>query len=158
MFLNFKSYLYSFIYRRNTKLIRKEVTKAIDLIRQAADEILTVSKVTLNDSKNASLTVNDTEILIDDLKLLFQSSDYGEQIRLLILALSNWERLQIESFFGCAQWQSRKALGLRSSFGVLAKVTPFAGNQPIDPQMVDNIIQFYQDDAIIVAKRQTKKM
>ena len=107
-----------------------------------------MSKVTLNDSKNASLPVDDTEILIDGLKLLFQSSAYDEQIRRLTLAPLNWGRLQIEMFFGCAQWQSRKALELRSSFEVLAKVTHFVGNQPIDPQIVDNIIQFYQEDAI----------
>ena len=148
MFLNFTSYFYSFIYRRNTHLIRKEVTKAIDPIRQAADEILTVSKATPNDLKNTSLTVDDTEILIDGLKLLFQSSDYDEQIRRLTLAPSNWGRLQIKRFFACAQWQSRKALELRNSLGVLAKVTHFVGNQPIVSQMADNIIELYQDDAI----------
>jgi hypothetical protein len=47
--------------------------------------------------------------------------------------------MQMEKFFSCNEWQARKALELRKSFGVLARVTDFVGNQPIDPQLVEEM-------------------
>jgi len=118
------------------------------MIRLAADDILKVSESTVSKSKTIPLTVDDTETLLNGLKLLFESSECDEQVRLLTLAPSNWGRVQIEKFFGCNQWQARQGIELRNSFGVLAKRCDFGGNYPMDPQLIEDIKAFYQDDAI----------
>ncbi|CAF5011263.1 unnamed protein product, partial [Rotaria sp. Silwood1] len=133
---------------RKTTIIQQQVTKAIHLIRLAADEIITSPRTASKDLARTVLTIDDTEQLLDDLKLLFRTSEYDEQVRLLTLAPSDWERVQTEKFFNCNQWQARKALELRESFGFLAKVTHFAGNFPIDPEIVKEIKNFYQDDGV----------
>ncbi|CAF3862057.1 unnamed protein product, partial [Rotaria sp. Silwood1] len=109
--------------KRKTAIIQQQVTKAIHLIRLAADEIITSPRTASKDLAKTVLTIDDTEQLLDDLKLLFRTSEYDEQ-------------------------QARKALELRESFGFLAKVTHFAGNFPIDPEIVKEIKNFYQDDGV----------
>ena len=66
--------------------MRRTVTRAIEIIRETADEIDKTSESTK--SKNMSLTVSETDILLGGMKLLFKSSDYDEQIRLLTLSPS----------------------------------------------------------------------
>ncbi|CAF3313213.1 unnamed protein product [Rotaria sp. Silwood2] len=133
---------------RNTNILQQKVTTAIELIWRAADDILKTPKTTLKDFTTSTITVDDTKQLLDGLKLLFKSSDYDEQIRLLTLAPSNWGRLQIQDFFACNQWQAHKALLLRSSYGHLARVTNFDGNQSMDPRLIHEIKRFYEDDGI----------
>ena len=79
---------------------------------------------------------------------MFNFSDYDKQVCLLTLAPFNWGRPQIQDFFGCKEWQAHKALLLRSSYGRLSRVTNFDGNQPMDPQLIDEIKNFYTDDGI----------
>ena len=95
-----------------------------------------------------SLTVSETDILLDGMKILFKSSDHDEQVRLLMLSPPNWGRSQIQKLFSCNEWQARKAIELRNSFGLLAKLTNFSGNPPIDPILVEEIEAFFQDDSI----------
>ena len=95
-----------------------------------------------------SFTVSETDILLDDMKILFKSSDYDEQVRPLTLSPSDWDRPQIQKLFSCNEWQARKAIELRNSFGLLATLTNFSGNSPIDPILVEEIKAFFQDDSI----------
>lgn len=134
-------------FRRNTGILKQSVTKAIDLIRQAADE-LTSYDVELNDSKLSVLSFEETDYLVGSLKKLFNRSDYDEQIRLLTLSPPKWGRVQIENFFGCNEWQARRALENRSIFGILSMSTNFSGNPRIDPILLEDIQSFYQDDSI----------
>ena len=124
------------------------MTTAVKLIREAADNILKTPKIISKDFGKSTITIEDTEQLLDGFKLLFKSSDYDEQVRLLTLAPSNWGRPQIQDFFDCNEWQARKALLLRSSYGRLSRVTNFNGNQPMDPRLIDEIKKFYVDDGI----------
>ncbi|CAF2147192.1 unnamed protein product [Rotaria magnacalcarata] len=126
--------------------MRRSVTRAIEIIKETANEIDAASESTK--SKNVSLSVSETDILLDGMKLLFKSSDYDEQTRLLTLSPPYWGRPQIQKFFSCNEWQARRAIELRSSFGILAKITNFSGNPPIDPTLLDEIEVFFQDDAI----------
>ena len=123
--------------RRNTGTMRSNVTKAIETIKETADDIDSTSGSTK--SNNMSLIVSETNMLLDGMKLLFKSSDYDEQVRLLTLSPHHWGRSQIQKFFSCNEWQARKAIELRSSYGTLAKLTNFSGNTPINPTLVDEI-------------------
>ena len=82
----------------------------VESIRQAYDNILKTPKIILKNFKTSPITIEDTEQLLDGFKLLFKSSDYDEQVRLLTLAPFNCEWPQILGFFGCNEWQARKAL------------------------------------------------
>lgn len=123
------------------------MTKAVNLIRKAADN-LTSSIVVTNHSNLSTLSIEDNDYLVGSLKKLFHNSDYDEQIRLITLSPPNWGRVQIEQFFGCNEWQARKALENRSLFGVLSVSTNFSGNTAIDPVLLQDIQDFYQDDTI----------
>ena len=79
---------------------------------------------------------------------MVDASDYDEQVRLLTLSPSSWGRVQIAQFFSCNQWQARKAIETRASFGVLSTMTNFSGNPSIDPLMVNEIQSFFQCDDI----------
>ncbi|CAM4790993.1 unnamed protein product [Rotaria magnacalcarata] len=131
---------------RTMRTMRRNVTRAIEIIKETADEIDSTSASI--QSNSMSLTVNETDILIDGMKILFKSSDYDEQVRLLTLSPPNWGRPQIQKFFSCNEWQARKAIELRDSFGLLAKLTNFSGNPPIDPILVEEIEALFQDDSI----------
>lgn len=128
------------------RTMRRNVTRAIEIIKETADEI--ESTPASIQSNSMSLTVNETDILLDGMKILFKSSDYDEQVRLLTLSPPNWGRPQIQKFFSYNEWQARKAIELRNSFGLLAKLTNFSGNPPIDPILVEEIEAFFQDDSI----------
>ena len=64
--------------------MRRIVTRAIEIIKGTTDEIDSTSESIKSD--NMSLTVSETYILLDGVKMLFKSSDYDEQVRLLTLS------------------------------------------------------------------------
>ena len=139
--------IFSIVFnRRNTGTMRSNVTRAIEIIKETADDTDSTSGFTK--SNNMSLIVSETNTLLDGMKLLFKSSDYDEQVRLLTLSAHHWGRPQIQKFFSCNEWQARKVIELRNSYGTLAKLTNFSGNPPIDPTLVDEIQAFFQDDSI----------
>lgn len=137
-----------FLLRRNSGALKQDVTRAIETIRKAADELCHASSTNRVEPNLPSLTTEESESLISGLKRLFDSSDYDDQVRLLTLSPENWGRLQIENFFFCNEWQARRALEIRGSFGILATPTNFSGNPRINPLLVDEIQTFYQDDII----------
>ncbi|CAF4525688.1 unnamed protein product, partial [Rotaria magnacalcarata] len=59
---------------RTMRTMRRNVTRAIEIIKETADEIVSTSASI--QSSSMSLTVNETDILIDGIKILFKSSDY----------------------------------------------------------------------------------
>ena len=70
--------------RRNTRTMRSNVPRAIGLIKEKADDIVSTSG--FSKSNNMSLIVSETNTLLDGMKLLCKSSDYGEQVRFLTLS------------------------------------------------------------------------
>ncbi|CAF4598298.1 unnamed protein product, partial [Rotaria magnacalcarata] len=133
---------------RNTGALNRDVTRAIQGIRKLADELCHVPSAKTLKSNVTLLTTEENESLIDGLKRLFDSSDYDDQVRLLTLSPPTWGRVQIENFFFCNEWQSRRALEIRGSFGILATPTNFSGNPRINPLLADEIQAFYQEDVI----------
>ena len=69
------------------RTMRRNVTIAIEIIKKTADEIDSTSESI--QSNSMSLTVSETDILFDGMKILFKSSDYDEQVRLLMLSPPN---------------------------------------------------------------------
>ena len=136
------------MFRRNTDFLKRNVSSAIELIRMLTDQLCGTVFAQNVQPTVPLLTVDDSNSLIDGMKHLFDCSDYDEQVRLLTLSPPGWGRVKIENFFGCNEWQARKALEIRDSFGMLAKPTNFSGNHPVDPLVIDEVELFYQDDTI----------
>ena len=132
--------------RRNTGVLKRNVSRAIEAIRKTANKLCPVTCTNTAHSNSTSLKTEDDESLIDGLKRLFDSSDYDDQVRLLTLSPPYWGRVQIDKFFSCNEWQARRALEIRNSFGVLAMPTNFTGNPQMDPLLLDEIEAFYQND------------
>lgn len=135
-------------FRRHTGVLRDSVARAISKIRVIADKLCGMANLPETESSMNPLSFEDNNTLINGLKSLFDSSDYDEQVRILTISPPSWGRVKIENFFGCNQWQTRKAMEMRDSFGILAKPTNFSGNHPIDPLLAEEIRAFFQDDAI----------
>ena len=62
--------------RRKTDTMRHNVTRAIESIKETVNEINSTSRSTK--SNNMSLSVSETNMLLDGIKLLFKFSDYDE--------------------------------------------------------------------------------
>ncbi|CAF4587125.1 unnamed protein product, partial [Rotaria socialis] len=133
---------------RDNGALKRDVTRAIQGIRKLANELCHVPNTKTLKSNVTLLATEENELLIDGLKRLFGSSDYDDQVRLLTLSPPTWGRVQIENFYFCNEWQSRRALEIRGSFGILATPTNFSGNPRINPLLVDEIQAFYQEDII----------
>ena len=126
--------------------MRCNVTGAIKIIKETADKIDSTSGSTK--SNNMPLTVSETNMLLDVMKLLFKSSDYDEQVCLLTLSPLHWDRPKIQKFLSCNGWQTWKAIELRNFYRTLAEVMNFSGNPPTDPTLLDEIQAFFQADSI----------
>ena len=74
--------------------MRRNVTRPIEIIKETADDIDSTSESIK--SNNMSLTVSESDILRDGMKILFKSSDYDEQVRLFTLSQPCWGRPQIQ--------------------------------------------------------------
>lgn len=94
------------------------------------------------------LSVSDSAVLIEGLQTLFKCSSDGEKIRLLTIAPISWGRNTIVNFFNCTEHQARAAIDLRSTDGILALPTALRGNQSINPNIIEQVINYYRNDAI----------
>ncbi|CAF4215535.1 unnamed protein product [Adineta steineri] len=96
----------------------------------------------------SGVTLNDYQTLIDGLKQLFFISNKEQQIQLLTIAPLDWGRKKIEYFFNSTEHQSKEAIKLRYLYGLLARPTYFSGNKPLSTDIIDQVINFYEDDRI----------
>lgn len=133
---------------RQTNVIKDKVRITIERIRSHAENLTSVRSKDVSKLDSAKLTIEENDELLDGLKLLFDESDYDEQIRLLTIAPSSWGRSKIEAFFSCNKYQARKSLVIRDSEGILQRSIDSRGNPPLDNQIAQSIVQFYQDNGI----------
>jgi hypothetical protein len=120
---------------------------AVELIRSAAEALRHPQDIA-ELSSHSSLKLADKEYLLDGFKLLINSSDQDDQIRFLTLAPPGWGRKKVEGYFECSRYLAQKAISLRHSYDKLAVPVDWRGNTPLDPLLVQEIIDFYSDDAI----------
>ena len=98
-------------------------------------------------SENFKLSASDSHALIEGLQTLFKFSSDSEKIRLLTIAPVSWGRNAIVNFFKCTQHQARAAIDLRFTNGILAFPTSSRGNQPVDPDIIKQVINYYRNDS-----------
>jgi hypothetical protein len=125
---------------RQTNVIKDKVRITIERIRFHAENLTSVRSKDVSKLDSSKLTLEENEELLDGLKLLFDESDYDEQIRLLTIAPSSWGRSKIEAFFSCNNYQARKSLVIRDSQGILQRSIDSRGNPPLDKQIAQGIV------------------
>ncbi|CAF3238723.1 unnamed protein product, partial [Rotaria sp. Silwood2] len=77
---------------------------------------------------------------------MFKRSTDSEKLRVLTVAPVSWGRNTIVNFFDCAEHQARAAIELRLTDGILAFPTSCRGNQPIDPDTTEQVLNYYRRD------------
>ena len=136
-----------FPFRRQTNQLDKQMTMAVELIRSAAEALRHPQDIPQL-SSHLPLKLADKEYLLDGFKVLIKSSDPDEQIRLLTLAPPEWGRIKVQEYFECPRYLAQKSISVRESYGKLAVPVDWRGNICLDPRLVQEIIEFYSDDAI----------
>ena len=94
------------------------------------------------------MSVSDSDTFIEGLQTLFKRSSDSEKIRLLTIAPVSWGQNTIVNFFNCIEHQARAAIELRLTDGILAFPISLRGNQRIDPDSIEQVINFYRSDRI----------
>jgi hypothetical protein len=128
--------------------LKKKVATTIERIRLHTENLLNKPEKQKSRLNRLNITVEENDALLDGLIMLFNESDYDEQIRLLTIAPSSWGRNKITSFFPCNRYQAERSIQIREWFGVLHKLVDLRGNSPLDRQLAQEIIEFYEKDGV----------
>ncbi|CAF4701229.1 unnamed protein product, partial [Rotaria socialis] len=96
----------------------------------------------------SDITINEAKQIVNNFKLLVETSDYNEQIRLLTLVPSTWGRTKITNIFHCSQHQARYSIYLRGADQILSLPVDLRGNIPFNPDVEKEIFDFYHRDDI----------
>lgn len=138
-----------FSFRRHTNVLRQKVDDATVKMRMLLDGILNRSdEPRTRVSRNSTISVADSDTLLEGLRKLFNASADDEQIRLLTVAPSTWGRHKVENFFDCTEYQARLALEVRQTAGILAYPISCRGNESIDHNTIDQVLDYYRRDGI----------
>ena len=92
--------------------------------------------------------LKDIQVLINGLKQYVFISEKEQRLQLLTIVPHDWGRKKIEYFFGCTEHQSKQAVLLRNTYGVLAKPLFFSGNKEIGQPIIEKVLKFYENDDI----------
>ncbi|CAF1546445.1 unnamed protein product [Adineta ricciae] len=136
---------------RHRDELRSKSNQVVVKLHNMHDSILDL-KISSNSSNthflSSGVTLHDYQTLIDGLKQLFFISNKEQQLQLLTITPAEWGRKKIEYFFNCTEHQAKEAILLRYLYGVLARPTYFSGNKPLSKEIIDQVLEFYQDDRI----------
>ena len=143
---------------RQTNVLKKKVAATIERIQLHAENLLDKAGEPNSILNRVNITVEENAALLDGFIMLFNESDYDEQIRLLTIAPSSWGRNKLTSFFPCNRYQAQKSIQIRECFGVLHTPVDLRGNFPLDRQLALEIIEFYEKDGISRSSSKKKDM
>ncbi|CAF3815158.1 unnamed protein product [Rotaria sp. Silwood1] len=136
---------------RHRDKLRAKINQVNVKLYDLCDNILDLKASSNSNSINlfsSGITLHDCQTLIDGLKQLFFISNNEQQIQLLTIAPLDWGRKKIEYFFNCTEHQAKEAIILRYLYGVLARPTYFSGNKPLSKNIIDQVLNFYEDGRI----------
>lgn len=105
-------------------------------------------KTTIGQFSSLQLSVPELEDFLFRLRLLFDKSNYQEQILILQTSPMEWGWKKIESFFRCTSHQARAAVLQRTEHSDLSRPVDGRGNKPFDSETAQLIQDFYLDDEV----------
>ncbi|CAF4173888.1 unnamed protein product [Rotaria magnacalcarata] len=132
---------------RNKIIVSKQVDLALSIIRQTAEQICDSTNQDII-TDESDITINEAKQIVNNFKLLVETSDYDEQIRLLTLVPSTCGRTKITNIFHCSQHQARYSIYLRDADQILSLPVDLRGNIPFNPDVEKEIFDFYHRDDI----------
>ncbi|CAF1543630.1 unnamed protein product [Adineta ricciae] len=136
---------------RHRDELRSKINQVVVKLHNMHNNILDL-KVFSNSSNaqflSSGVTLHDYQTLIDGLTQLFFISNKEQQLQLLTITRAEWGRKKIEYFFNCTEHQAKEAILLRHLYGVLARPMYFSGNKPLSKEIIDQVLELYQDDRI----------
>lgn len=137
---------------RRTKDIRENIHEACSIMYQLCDTILQ----TTDESFDQQISIQDANILLSRLRMLFQESTNTEQIRLLTICPDGWGRHIIQKWFKCTDYQARQALVLKKTKGLFTYPDYSHGNKPLSVETINLVKEFYVKDGISRASARQK--
>ena len=138
-------------FSRYTNKLREKIDKTCFIFHHLCKSVLHPTSTTTVDTMeliSTDVQFKDIKVLLDGLKQLFFVSEKEQQLQLLTIVPYDWGRKKIEYFFGCTEHQSKRAIWLRDTFGVLARPVFFSGNKEIEKSIIDEVLRFYEKDDI----------
>ena len=129
----------------------------IERIRLHAENLLDKLEKQRSRLNRLNIIVEENDALLDGLIMLFNESDYDEQMRILTIAPPSWGHNKITSFFSCNRYQAERSIQIRERFGVLHKAVDLRGNSPLDRQLALEIVEFYGKDDVSRSSSNKKK-
>ncbi|CAF4655176.1 unnamed protein product, partial [Rotaria sp. Silwood2] len=126
-----------------TQVLQQKVDDAYTKMRKLCSPIINRTEDSTR-SHNFKLSMPDSDALIAGLQTMFKRSTDSEKLRVLTVAPVSWGRNTIVNFFDCAEHQARAAIELRLTDGILAFPTSCRGNQPIDPDTTEQVLNYYR--------------
>ena len=138
-------------FSRYIKKFRDMIDKTCFTLHHLCESVLRLISTTTVDTMELISTdfqFKDIIILLDGLKQLFCVSEKEQQLQLLTIVPSDWGRKKIEYFFGCTEHQSKRAIWLTDTFGVLARPAFFSGDKEVEKSIIDEVLRFYEKDDI----------
>ncbi|CAF4897575.1 unnamed protein product [Rotaria socialis] len=103
-----------------------------------------------------SISINESNQILQGVKELFKQSTWQEQIHLMTIAPHNWGRIELSQWFGSTDHHAREAILLRQDQYVLAYPEYCRGNMTLAEETIVSVVQFYLQDGVSRISSNTK--
>jgi hypothetical protein len=134
-----------FLFRRLTAVTHEKsqtLLKEIKILSKSLNKSISIS--TTDTTITNDINYEDMEHLIVGLKQLILTSNHSERIRLLTICPSTWSRREIVNHFSVSEWESRMAIELRESSGVLSFYENNQDRGQLSLITIKTVLEFYE--------------
>ena len=143
-------------YSRRQKKIRQQVDNVYRYLQYLCDLLEDNGSNEIRDPELYSISINESNQILQSVKELFKQSTWEEQIRLMAIAPHNWGRTELSQWFGPTDHQTRHAIMLRRDRYVLAYPEYSRGNKALAEETIESVEQFYLQDDVSRVSSNTK--
>ncbi|CAF1615478.1 unnamed protein product, partial [Didymodactylos carnosus] len=135
---------------RNTEIVGIKASSLMIKPKRLSEELSNKRSTSTEElyKKFRDLTLYDQYTLLSDLLQFFAQSAYIDQIQILTLCPESWGRLKVAKFLDATDTQARNAIELRVTKGILARPEYCRGNQLIEVDTVNQVIDYYSLDSV----------
>ena len=143
-------------YSRRHKKIREQVDSVYRYLQYLCDLLEDKGSNEVHDPNPHSISMNESNQILQGVKELFKQSTWEEQIRLMTIAPLNWGRTELSQWFGSTDHQARQAILLRRDQYALAYPEYCRGNKTLAEETIESVVQFYLQDGVSRISSNTK--
>lgn len=143
-------------YSRRQKKIREQVDSVYRYLQYLCDLLEDEGSNEVHRPNPHSISINESNQILQGVKELFKQSTWEEQIRLMTIAPLNWGRIELSQWFESTDHQARQAILLRRDQYVLAYPEYCRGNKTLAEETIESVVQFYLQDGVSRISSNTK--